>query len=792
MNEKALRVLEYGKIIDALTDLAGSEQARAVIAALHPSDDSTAISEGLDETSEAVTLIVHKGPLPMGNLYDVRDQLALAQKGGSLNMKQLLRILYNMSVTRSVVTYLKGDLPPLPILKGMADVLEVFRDLEEDIDRCIISEEEMSDHASVELRNIRRTIVRQNESIKARLNQILNSDTNKTYLQDTIITIRDGRYVVPVKQEHRAHFSGIVHDQSASGATLFIEPQVIVNMNNELRQLEVQEKAEIERILWELSGRVGEHAKQLLNNQDLLVAMDVINAKGKLSVAMKAERPTIDEEHSLLLLEARHPLINRSKVVPINVSLGTAYHTLIITGPNTGGKTVTLKTVGLLAMMTQTGLHIPASSLSKMPVYNDIFADIGDEQSIEQSLSTFSSHMNNIVSIIEQAKASTLVLLDELGAGTDPTEGAALAIAILEHLRSKRASIMATTHYTELKKYAISTAGVENASMEFDVETLSPTYKLTVGIPGKSNAFEISAKLGLDDDVIQKARNLLKGGDIKFEEVISAMEKDRKAAELERDQAIALNIEMKRQKEAMDVAARKAEEQKERTLNQAREEARAIISEAKELSEEVKTELKELSKLESMGERTRRFDDSRKRIKDAAGQYRERLMKEVNDNPVRVEDLRVGDRVKVLTLSQNGEIISLPDDKGDLMVQVGRMKVKSNVDDLKLIIDGKSKLPSGGKTTYGQIYKNKSRNISISINVQGQNLDDATEEVDKYLDDAFIAGLNEVTIIHGRGEGVLLNGLRNLMKSHKHVASFRKGSYNEGGDGVTIVQIKQN
>jgi DNA mismatch repair protein MutS2 len=697
-----------------------------------------------------------------------------------------------MSVARSVVSFLKGDLPPLPILQGMAEVLEVFRDLEEDIDRCIISEEEMSDHASVELRNIRRSMVRQNESIKARLNQILNSETNKTYLQDTIITIRDGRYVVPVKQEHRTHFSGIVHDQSASGATLFIEPQVIVNMNNELRQLEAQEKAEIERILWELSGRVGEHAKPLMNNQELLVAMDVINAKGKLSVYMKAERPTLNEDHSLMLLEARHPLIEKSKVVPINVSLGKSYHALIITGPNTGGKTVTLKTVGLLAMMAQTGLHIPASSLSKIPIYNDIFADIGDEQSIEQSLSTFSSHMNNIVAIIDKAEDGTLVLLDELGAGTDPTEGAALAIAILEHLRSKNASIMATTHYTELKKYAISTLGVENASMEFDVETLSPTYKLTVGIPGKSNAFEISSKLGLKGAIIEKARNLLKGGDIKFEEVITAMEADRKAAEAERDQAIALNIEMKRQKEAMDLLVRKTEEQKEKTLNQAREEARNIISGAKELSEEVRTELKELSKIESLGERTQRFDTSRKRIKDAAGQYRERLMKEVNDNPIRVEDLRIGDRVKVLTLSQNGEIITLPDDKGDLMVQVGRMKVKSNVDDLKLIIDGKSKLPSGGKTTYGQIYKTKSKNISISINVQGQNLDDATEDVDKYLDDAFIAGLNQVTIIHGRGEGVLLNGLRNLLKSHKHVESYRKGSYNEGGDGVTIVQIKQN
>ncbi len=792
MNEKALRVLEYGKVIKSLTDLAGSESARAVIAAFKPIDDVVSIQERLDETSEAVALIVHKGPLPMGNLYDINDQLALAQKGGSLTMRQLLRVLYNMSVTRSVVAYLKGDLPPMPILKGMAEVLEVFRDLEEDIDRCIISEEEMSDHASVELRNIRRTIVRQNESIKARLNQILNSDTNKTYLQDTIITLRDGRYVVPVKQEHRTHFSGIVHDQSASGATLFIEPQVIVNMNNELRQLEAQEKAEIERILWELSGRVGEHAKPLMNNQELLIAMDVINAKGKLSVSMKAERPTLSEDQTLMLLEARHPLIERSKVVPINVSLGKTYHTLIITGPNTGGKTVTLKTVGLLAMMTQTGLHIPASSLSIIPIYRDIFADIGDEQSIEQSLSTFSSHMNNIVSIIDKAEASTLVLLDELGAGTDPTEGAALAIAILEHLRTASASILATTHYTELKKYAISTAGVENASMEFDVETLSPTYRLTVGIPGKSNAFEISAKLGLKGEIIDKARNLLKGGDLKFEEVIAAMEADRKAAEAERDQAIALNIEMKRQKEAMDLLVRKTEEQKEKILNQAREEARDIISGAKDLSEEVRSELKELSKIESLGERTRRFDTSKKRIKDAAGQYRERLMKEVNDNPVRVEDLRIGDRIKVLTLSQNGEIISLPDDKGELMVQVGRMKVKSNVDDLKLIIDGKSKLPSGGKTTYGQIYRTKARNISISINVQGQNLDDATDDVDKYLDDAYIAGLNEVTIIHGRGEGVLLSGLRNLLKSHKHVAGFRKGSYNEGGDGVTIVQIKQN
>lgn len=790
MNEKALRVLEYGKIIEQLTNFAGSDQARGALSALKPSDNPEDIVEWQNETAEAVSLIVFKGPLPIGNLYDIKDHIVLCEKGGSLTMKQMLRVLYNMTVTRNVVSFLRGDLPSMPILKGMAEVLEVFRDLEDDIDRCILSEEEMSDHASVELRNIRRSIVRQNENIKTRLNQILNSETNKTYLQDAIVTIRDGRYVIPVKQEHRNRFSGIVHDQSASGATLFIEPQIIVTMNNELRQLEAEEKAEIERILGELSGRIGEHAASLKNNQKLLVAMDVINAKGKMAMEMKAERPGLSEDGSLQLLNARHPLIDRSKVVPINVSLGKAYHTLIITGPNTGGKTVTLKTVGLLAMMTQSGLHIPASSLSFMPVYRDVFADIGDEQSIEQSLSTFSSHMNNIVAIIDQAGSDTLVLLDELGAGTDPTEGAALAIAILENLKSKNASIMATTHYTELKKYAIATIDVENASMEFDVDTLSPTYRLAVGIPGKSNAFEISAKLGLDGGIIEKARTLLKGGDIKFEEIISAIEADRKAAEAERDQAILLNIGMKRQKDELDEKARKFEEQREKLLNQAREEARTIISGAKELSDEVKTELKELNKIESMGERTRRFDENRKRIKDAAGQYRERLMREVNDNPVKVADLRIGDRVKVLTLGQNGEIISLPDDKGDLMVQVGRMKVKSNVDDLKLIIEGKSKMSSGGKTTYGQIYKNKAKAISISINVQGQNLDDATEMVDKYLDDAFIAGLSEVTVIHGRGEGILLTGLREMMRHHKHVAGYRKGSYNEGGDGVTIVQIK--
>lgn len=791
MNEKALRVLEYSKIVDMLVEQAGSECTRTLIRGIAPGTDPDAIRDMLAETTEAVTLITYKGPLPLGNFYDIRESLALAQKGGSLTMKQLLRVLYNMTVTRNVTAYLRGDLPELPILKGMAGVLTVFRDLEEDIDRCIVSEEEISDHASTALRNIRRDILRQNESIKARLNHILGSESTKGLLQDALVTIRDGRYVIPVKQEHRGKFPGIIHDQSASGATLFIEPQVIVNMNNELRQLEAAEKAEIERILAELSGRVGEVSGQLTNNLDLLTAMDLINAKGKLAGMMGAECPNLSEDGDLRLLEARHPLIDRKTVVPINIALGGGYRTLVITGPNTGGKTVTLKTTGLLAMMAQSGLFIPASSLSRLPVFRDIFADIGDEQSIEQSLSTFSSHMNNIVGVMEQAGLDTLVLLDELGAGTDPTEGAALAMAILERLREKGAHILATTHYTELKKYALVTPGVENASMEFDVDTLSPTYRLIVGIPGKSNAFEISAKLGLDGSVIGRAHQFLEGRDIQFEELLAAIEKDRRMAEAQRDEAVALNIRMKQEREELEKQKRRWEEQRENLMNKAREEARDMVAEAKDFSMQIRDELKELAKLDSLGERTRGYDEKNRRIKDAAGRYRERLMKEVNDNPVRVDDLKPGDLVKVLTLGQNGNILALPDEKGDVLVQVGRMKVKAHLDDLKYIPDSQAKKKDKGRSSYGNLYQSKARSISPSINLQGEQLDSAWDLLDKYLDDAFIAGLSDITVIHGRGEGILRTGLRENLKKHKHVDGFRSGSYNEGGDGVTIVTLRK-
>lgn len=791
MNKKGLKVLEYNKIIELLSSQAGSEMAKEKLKALTPSDNAAEIREYLAETTEAVSVIVRKGSLPVGQIYDIENAMHLARKGGSLTMRQLLQVLYNLKVASNVVTFLKSDLPPLPIINGMAEVIVTFPRLAERIDRCILSEDEMADSASPELRNIRRDIVRQNDAIRNRLNSILNSSTSKTYLQDAIVTMRDGRYVVPVKAENRSKVPGIVHDQSGSGATLFIEPQVIVELNNKLRELELAEKAEIDRILAELSSNVAEHFHDIMNNQKLLIDLDVIFAKGKLSCMMKAEEPAIDEDGYLDLRAARHPLIDPKKVVPINVSIGKVYDTLVITGPNTGGKTVTLKTIGLLAMMCQSGLHIPAAGTSRMPVYKDIFADIGDEQSIEQSLSTFSSHMRNTVELVEKAETGTLVLLDELGAGTDPTEGAALAIAILERLASQGAQTVATTHYNELKKYAISTPGVENASMEFNVETLSPTYRLSIGIPGKSNAFEISKKLGLPSEIIDRANDLLEKGDIEFEDVLSAIEADKKRAEDERDEAMALAASMRKQQEELQRREKLLEKREREALQQAKEEARAIIKEAKDTASEVQKELRELSKVQSLGERNKRLEQGRRRLKETESKYQDGIVREVNENPVSIDDVQVGDKVRLLTLDQTGEVLTLPDEKGDLMVKVGIMKINVNISDLMMINEKKSGKSKKVGSHYGNLYRAKAMAVSTSVNVVGKNLEDATMEVEKYLDDAYMAGLKEVTVIHGRGQGILKEGLRQLFKRNKLVASFRKGSYNEGGEGVTIVKLKE-
>lgn len=790
MNEKALNVLEYEKIIALLKEQAGSEMTRKVISELLPYTDIRVISEELRSTTEAVDLIVRKGALPTGGLYDIVPSVEFARKGGIMTMKQLLQVHFNINIAARVISFMKGgDLPPMPLMRSMTELLVAMPRLSENIDRCILSEDEMSDNASPELSRIRRTMARQNDAIRNKLNQILNSQDNRTYLQDSIVTMRDGRYVIPVKQEHRGRFPGIVHDQSKAGATLFIEPQIIVNLNNELRELELAEEAEIAKILQELSEAVAEHYHDIKNNQNLLLQLDFIMAKGKLSRLMDGEEPQMNTDGLLDIRRGRHPLIDPKKVVPINVSAGKSYRTLVITGPNTGGKTVTLKTIGLLAMMAQSGLHIPASSQSRIPVFTDIFADIGDEQSIEQSLSTFSSHMKNIVGIVEHADENSLILADELGAGTDPTEGAALAISILESLYSKGAMTVATTHYNEIKKYALSTEGVENASMEFDVETLSPTYRLSIGIPGKSNAFEISKKLGLPDALIDRAARLIERGDIEFEDIISRIEDDRKKAEAERDEAIAINTAMKEKQRELDRKLEAVEQKKEKIIADAREEARAMIREAKETAGEVQKELKELARMESMGARNRQFDKSRKKLREKEEKYAEKIVRKFNSNPVRAEDIKVGDRVRVLSLDQNGEVLSVPDGNGNLQVKIGIMKAALNLDDLILIHDdAKKKKPK--KTSYGSMYKAKAQTVSVSINVQGKYLDDAVMDVDKYLDDAYMAGLKEVTVIHGRGEGILKKGLREMMKRHKHVASFRKGNYNEGGEGVTIVKLK--
>ncbi len=789
MNDKAYRVLEYDKIKELLREEAASSMTQKVIDEISPSVDEYEIREKMAETTEAVSVIMHKGALPLGGFYDISGWVHLAQKGGALTMKQLLEVLYNLQAARHAATFLKSDLPPLHKIDELAALISMQRDLESEIDRCILSEDEMADSASPELKSIRRKIGLQNEAIRSKMSSILTSADNKNLLQDTIVTMRQGRYVIPVKQEHKGRFSGIVHDQSATGATLFIEPQAIVNMNNELRELELAEKKEIYRILAELSATAGQAGDEIKNNQRILVELDFMFAKGKLSAKMKAEPPEISTRGILNIREGRHPLINPKQVVPISVSLGKDFNTLVITGPNTGGKTVTLKTVGLFVLMAHSGLHLPAAPGTVIPLLRKVYADIGDEQSIEQSLSTFSSHMRNIVDIVRDADAETLILLDELGAGTDPTEGAALAISILNELYGRGAKTLATTHYTELKKYAIATSGVQNASMEFDVETLSPTYRLTIGTPGRSNAFEISSKLGLPDHLIHHAKGLLDRGDIAFEDVITSIEKDRKLAEQERDEAMFLRIDIKRQKEELEKQQQKFAEHKEKLLAKAREEARDIVQETKELADLIQSELRELEKYKDPSQWNRKQEALRREIRELQDKHREKIEVKQNLKPVRPDELNVGDAVRILSLDQKGELISLPDDKNEVQVQIGLMKINVGLNQISKVQNGK-KEKKKQNMRHSSMYQSKVISVTPSYNVVGKVLDDALMDVDKYLDDAFMAGLKEVTIIHGRGAGILRDGLGVMFKTHKHVEKSRKGNYNEGGDGVTIVTLK--
>lgn len=784
MDQKALKVLEYGKIIEKLSSFASSQLCRDELSNLSAKTHLSEIEYLLKETSEALYIIKEKGPLPLGNFYALDNELARAEKGGALTMGELLRVLYNVNIASKVLSFMKSDLGDVPIVRGITELISYPQTLRNEIERCILSEDEMADDASPQLRTLRRSIDRQKETIKNRINQIISSRDNQSYLQDALVTLRGGRYVIPVKQEYKTKISGIVHDQSGSGATLFIEPQIVVDLNNQLKELEMSEKAEVERILGELSREVAGHSDVLRNNQELFLKLDVIFAKGLLSYDMEGTEPKVSKEGGLNLIGARHPLIDKDKVVPVTVSLGEGYHSLIITGPNTGGKTVTLKTAGLLLLMAQSGLHIPAKEGTRLRVFNNIFADIGDEQSIEQSLSTFSSHMTNIVNIVNSADGESLVLLDELGAGTDPTEGAALGVAILKDLAEKGAYVIATTHYTELKKYALSTEGVENASMEFDIKTLSPTFRVIMGVPGRSNAFEIASKLGLNQDIIERSRLLLDENALAFEDVVTKLNHEKKEIENLKDEALLLTLSIKKQKKDLESREKAFELKKDKILSDAKTEAKTMVKETKEELTRLIQEAKE----EKEGLRSMSFQgDLKKKLREKEKEFNEgkAITEETADLPLNL--IKPGVLVKVAGFDQEGEVLTDIDDKGDLSLRIGIMKVTVNSKDITSLRKGEREEAGEAKRRKKEI---SLRSCPVSIDVRGENLEDALMKTEKYIDDAFLSGLKKVTVIHGRGEGILRKGLQDAFGKNRHVKGFKNGDYDEGGDGVTVLEIK--
>lgn len=792
MNDRTLRVLEFYKIRERLIAKTESSLGKGLAEKNMPSINFKEIVQLQKETTEAVNLVVRKGSISLGAIHDLSYHVKRAEIGSFLYPEQLLEVSDTLRAARNLKTLLKekkDDEKSFPIIGSYVDNLYTFKSIEDRINECIISGEEISDHASPALRQIRRLIESKNDSIKHRLNAIISSSQNQKILQEAIITIRQDRYVVPVKQEYRNNFPGLIHDQSSSGATVFIEPMAIVELNNELRELRIKEKVEIERILTELTALVGEKAQEIKSNQVILAQLDYIFARGKLSVSMKAVEPEINETKTIRIKNGRHPLINELSVVPTSIWLGETFHTLVITGPNTGGKTVTLKTVGLLNIMAQAGLHVPADYGTKLSVFENIFADIGDEQSIEQSLSTFSSHMTNIVNILENVTGNSLVLLDELGAGTDPTEGAALAIAILEHLYAIGVRTLATTHYTEIKQYALTAEGVQNASVEFDIETLSPTYRLLIGVPGKSNAFEISKRLGLKEKIVDKARNLISKEDIEFENLLSNIEKDKRVAEQEKDEALKLKLLVMQQKEEYEKKNIRLMEQKEKIIKEAREEARKLLKNAKEESEQIIKELRGLSDEAEEKEKNRKIEESRtklrNRLDDVAGNLTFQNLQ--GGGIISPKHLRIGDSVIILSLNQKGNVGSLPDQNGNLLVQAGIMKINVNVNNLRMDKENKEK---ERRTDAERIVGTKVQSIKTSIDLRGQMLEEALLNTDKYLDDAYISGLKEITVIHGKGTGVLRDGIKQFLKGHNHVRNFRDGAYGEGGIGVTVVELR--
>ena len=792
MDQKSLRVLEYNKVIDLLATKASSSLGLRYIEELTPKSDYKEVKSMLEETSEAQGILIKRGHVNLGGIQDISDSVKRAEIGAVLDPGSLLKISDNLRVARN----LKRSLTPgeeedfnYPIIQSLANALYVYRDIEEEINNAIISEIEISDNASPTLRSIRRGILQKNQSIRSKLNSIISSTTYQKYLQDAIISVRGDRFVVPVKAEYRSQVAGIIHDQSSSGATLFIEPMSIVEMNNELRKLKLDEQEEIERILAELTKLVGEVAGDILSNQVILGKLDFAFAKGKLSLSMKAIEPVLNEEKHINIKNGRHPLLDADKVVSNNIYLGQDFDTLVITGPNTGGKTVTIKTVGLFALMTQSGLHIPADYGSSMCIYDNVFADIGDEQSIEQSLSTFSSHMTKIVGILNEVTSDSLVIFDELGAGTDPVEGAALAIAILEDVNMAGAKCIATTHYSELKNYALTKDRVENAAVEFDVNTLSPTYKLLIGVPGKSNAFEISRKLGLRDYIIDRAKEFINTENIELEDVLQNVEKNRIKAEQEKEEAEKLKKEIEEIKAEYNRKLEKLSMSREKMMEKARAEAFSITRQAKEEADNILKELRSMEMEMASKEKNRKIEALRKELADSMGSLqpsvKSMIVPKVSNKEIK--DLKAGDEVKVITLNQDGTVVSVDKKKKEAVVQIGIMKMTLPFKALQIAQKDKKSIVT--KSTR-KIISAKSGKVKSEVDLRGMNLEEAIMEVDKYLDDACVAGLETVTIIHGVGTGVLKKGLQEVLKRNRHVKSQRPGQYGEGGMGVTIVEIR--
>ena len=793
MNTKVLTTLEYNKIIDLLTEKADSEPGKKLCRDLVPSTDLSTIRTAQRETKDALARLFRIGSTSFGSNRDLGFSIRSLEIGSSLSMSELLKLASFLDNVSRIKTYGKKEREDLPndSLDAYFEGLTPMTQLANEINRCILSEEEMADDASPKLKSIRRSKLSTNEKIHSQLTSMVNG-AYRTFLQDAVITMRDNRYCIPVKAEYKSQVSGMVHDQSSTGSTFFIEPAAVVNLNNQLKELDLQEQEEIEVILGDLSSQAAVHTSELAADQKIMTTLDFIFAKAKLAMEQNATGPIFNTEHYIQIRKGRHPLLDKKKAVPIDVRLGKDFDLLVITGPNTGGKTVSLKTVGLFTLMGQAGLHIPALDRSELSIFSEVYADIGDEQSIEQSLSTFSSHMTRVVHILQHADADSLCLFDELGAGTDPTEGAALAIAILNYLHDRGIRTMATTHYSELKIYALSTNFVENACCEFDVETLRPTYRLLIGIPGKSNAFAISSKLGLSDEIIHAAKEQISKEDESFEDVIADLEQSRVTIEKEQQEIAEYKERIRTLQEQLQKKNEKIDQAKDKILRDANEKARAILQEAKDVADET---IRDFNKAGASAD-IKELEKKRQKVRDKINEKNGKLAlgntqkKPADQKTVDPKKLKKGDSVKIISMNLKGIVNTLPDARGNLFVQCGIMRMQTNVNDLVPVKEETITAPALQRTNTGKLKMSKSFSVSSEINLLGCTVDEAIAKLDKYLDDAYLAHLPSVRVVHGKGTGALRSAVQSHLKRLKYVKEYRLGEYGEGDAGVTIVTFK--